>query len=909
MDPFNRIILRFDRFASPVDQSFINLSELKTQIHRDADSLEPMCEAMGFEEFDCTVPGRELERMDESIVSTYNQFKNERGPIALLKRQITAALPSELTLTETLVGKPKKSGSFVFVSVQFAVSDGQTITAFFHSPNSASSSLGADDKVISFRFTVNKQDVTGAIVRTKGKDLPSVKVAAILAKIVADNAPTFAEAKAKRDSQVSELQDLITQIKGGEEEIGVLQTQMADFEDQSKGLSSDLEDLQAALESKQFQLSSLQGQFVTLQANQKTAEQKAAEAPKPEGGEGESPIKGDGPLPEEKVKTTVYNLTTGDEMVYSLSPQKAVVAAFYYAKGDKNWVKWDWSISKISKSGKSVIAGQWSALLDASKPEQATETPQQNQDDFAVEEALFNGEAKKLKALSVEDHQDGSVTEEYRDPQTNKVFLIYLNKRVYPGPRGTHWSWQWATADDQQGKNSGLHQVSKDDARRYAIAEALNALRNHADELAKGYLVHAGITQAYKQLFPGVDFEVSMSFNPNSGFFVRYFATNKEGIRLFSIEQTFDPKEETPNDFISKFRDEMVKRAQANGVTVAVAPLLDPAPPVPTPKPVPTPVATDQTLGSLLKADGWEDDTKSKIGGWIKTLGLTPTVSQKLKVAIKKEKLQLLGENREVLAQSSMSGTTAEAQKAWIDKNILFLQRKVQQKEANEAQGKELSGKAHAMLDPELIKLGWVAEKFGFTLPTPNGAKITLTFGETTTTAIDFNKGGEVVGNVKEVGLIPRLMVNGETLHWLSTFDSNDTPQDAVETAKEITDEAKNAAGLPIEQPAPAANPKPVTPQLNSGADAMVFQKPTPAPGLEPIAAPEPGQPQDTEVEKAKALAQEILDGKHDSLSLTALMDLSDKVFFKEDELEADLVAKLDEYLTKQTKLKAGAAA
>src|SRR3989339_1132402 len=233
MVPFNRIILRFDRFASPVDLSCINLSELKTQIHRDADSLEPMCEAMGFEEFDCTVPGRELERMDESIVSTYNQFKNERGPIALLKRQISAALPSELTLTETLVGKPKKSGSFVFVSVQFAVSDGQTITAFFHSPNSASSSLGADDKVISFRFTVNKQDVTGAIVRTKGKDLPSVKVAAILAKIVADNAPTFAEAKAKRDSQVSELQDLITQIKGGEEEIGVLQTQMADFEDQS----------------------------------------------------------------------------------------------------------------------------------------------------------------------------------------------------------------------------------------------------------------------------------------------------------------------------------------------------------------------------------------------------------------------------------------------------------------------------------------------------------------------------------------------------------------------------------------------------------------------------------------------------------------------------------------------------
>ena len=61
--------------------------------------------------------------------------------------------------------------------------------------------------------------------------------------------------------------------------------------------------------------------------------------------------------------TTVTNLSTGETMVYSLSPEKAVVCAFEQEtrKNNNTW-EYDFTKARISASGKTVSCGDWCAM-------------------------------------------------------------------------------------------------------------------------------------------------------------------------------------------------------------------------------------------------------------------------------------------------------------------------------------------------------------------------------------------------------------------------------------------------------------------------------------------------------------------------------------------------------------------
>jgi len=61
---------------------------------------------------------------------------------------------------------------------------------------------------------------------------------------------------------------------------------------------------------------------------------------------------------------TVINLKTGEEQIFSCPANEAVVCAFEQER--KNWNTWDYDYSKatISKSGKTVICGDWTAITE-----------------------------------------------------------------------------------------------------------------------------------------------------------------------------------------------------------------------------------------------------------------------------------------------------------------------------------------------------------------------------------------------------------------------------------------------------------------------------------------------------------------------------------------------------------------
>jgi len=59
----------------------------------------------------------------------------------------------------------------------------------------------------------------------------------------------------------------------------------------------------------------------------------------------------------------VLDFATGKKMLYSVPPEKAVVAAWYQANGNFNTWEYDYSLAQYSESGKSVYCGDFAALV------------------------------------------------------------------------------------------------------------------------------------------------------------------------------------------------------------------------------------------------------------------------------------------------------------------------------------------------------------------------------------------------------------------------------------------------------------------------------------------------------------------------------------------------------------------
>ena len=62
--------------------------------------------------------------------------------------------------------------------------------------------------------------------------------------------------------------------------------------------------------------------------------------------------------------TKVVNLKTGEEWFYLLSPEESVICAFMqYEKHCFNTFAYDYTMAKVSNSGKTVSCGDFAALM------------------------------------------------------------------------------------------------------------------------------------------------------------------------------------------------------------------------------------------------------------------------------------------------------------------------------------------------------------------------------------------------------------------------------------------------------------------------------------------------------------------------------------------------------------------
>lgn len=96
----------------------------------------------------------------------------------------------------------------VHVAVIWELSDGQTITAWFHNPDMTPAKFTPADDLVSWKWQLNKKDVTIVVAPESGRDLNTREVARRLMRLAEKNSAAFQRANAKRADAVAEIDGL-----------------------------------------------------------------------------------------------------------------------------------------------------------------------------------------------------------------------------------------------------------------------------------------------------------------------------------------------------------------------------------------------------------------------------------------------------------------------------------------------------------------------------------------------------------------------------------------------------------------------------------------------------------------------------------------------------------------------------
>ena len=128
------------------------------------------------------------------------RFSQTESKMKALARVFGRNLPEHIEVGDPVVGKPRRSGLFATVTVRFPLSDGQSVSIVFHSPEGSRTKIQADEEIVAFRFLLNKRDITQAVSPEHGKDISLSEIGKRIAQIVEKNSGKFQANRARRRS-------------------------------------------------------------------------------------------------------------------------------------------------------------------------------------------------------------------------------------------------------------------------------------------------------------------------------------------------------------------------------------------------------------------------------------------------------------------------------------------------------------------------------------------------------------------------------------------------------------------------------------------------------------------------------------------------------------------------------------
>ena len=103
------------------------------------------------------------------------------------------------------ISAPMKTNGTTNIAVMYEMTDGQTVSVLFHNPDTTPAKIAPDDVLISWKWLLNRKDITIVVAKENGKDLPLPTVARRVMALVEKNTARFAKANANKAAETEEL--------------------------------------------------------------------------------------------------------------------------------------------------------------------------------------------------------------------------------------------------------------------------------------------------------------------------------------------------------------------------------------------------------------------------------------------------------------------------------------------------------------------------------------------------------------------------------------------------------------------------------------------------------------------------------------------------------------------------------
>lgn len=103
------------------------------------------------------------------------------------------------------ISAPMKKNGTTNIAVMYEMTDGQVVSVMFHNPDTTPAKISPDDMLVSWKWLLNRKDITIVVAKENGKDLPLTTVARRVMALVEKNTGRFAKANAAKAAETEEL--------------------------------------------------------------------------------------------------------------------------------------------------------------------------------------------------------------------------------------------------------------------------------------------------------------------------------------------------------------------------------------------------------------------------------------------------------------------------------------------------------------------------------------------------------------------------------------------------------------------------------------------------------------------------------------------------------------------------------
>lgn len=158
----------------------------------------------------------------DALVSPYAKLERKMELLrGVMERTGDKVKPVAMQITE-----PFKQRGVANVAAIFELSDGQTVSIFFHNPDVTPGKMAPTDEVISWKWLLNKKDITIVVAPERGADLNIREVARRIMRLAEKNSPAFQRLNAKRAERMGAIQGLKDEITALEAELATAQHEL-----------------------------------------------------------------------------------------------------------------------------------------------------------------------------------------------------------------------------------------------------------------------------------------------------------------------------------------------------------------------------------------------------------------------------------------------------------------------------------------------------------------------------------------------------------------------------------------------------------------------------------------------------------------------------------------------------------